>query len=179
MTWNIRRIISGHDADGKAGIVSDEFVDPVSIGALPGASFQMIWGTNDIPVVGSREEDPAFNPYFPGPGGVRIVLFRCPPDSASAAPQGDPEALMQEAGRLLPGALQAIAPDDEGMHKTDTVDFNLVLEGEIWFQAEGSPDVLVPQGSGVLLHGTRHAWHNRTDKPVYMLSVFIGARRAI
>lgn len=177
MAWDIRRIVSGHDADGKAGIVSDGPVQQISIGMLPGAAFQPIWGTNDTPTVGFREADPVFDPYFPPPGGSRIVLFRCPPDTADITPQGVPGALVQEADRKLPGIVQAVAPDDEGMHKTDTVDFTLVLEGEIWLETEGAPEVLLSQGSGVVLHGTRHAWHNRTDKPVYMLSVFTGAKR--
>lgn len=177
MTWDIRRIVTGHDANGKVGIVSDEQIKPVTIGLVPGAAFQLIWGMNETPVVGTKEKESTFTPYCPGPGGTRIVLFQCPPDSTGGTPQGDVAELMAEADRLLPGAMSAMAPDEEGMHKTDTVDFILVLEGEMWLTAEGAPETLMTAGTCVVLQGTRHAWHNRSDKPVYMLCAFTGAER--
>jgi hypothetical protein len=69
-------------------------------------------------------------PVFPPPGGTRLQIVRWPPDSAGP-PEGNPQELYAEAEQNLPGALDAIRPDAAGNHATDTLDWNVVFDGEM------------------------------------------------
>lgn len=61
------------------------------------------------------------------------------------------------------------------MHTTPTVDYDVVIEGEVWLElSEG--EVHLTTGDVVVQHGTRHAWRNKGDKPATVLAVLIGAQ---
>jgi mannose-6-phosphate isomerase-like protein (cupin superfamily) len=162
--------------DGATAAVSRSAPRTLNPGLLPGHSIHTLWGCDDVPRIGSGPTAPTFAPYFPGPGGVRVVLVRFPPDGGPG-PQGEPADLIAEAERLMPGAVAALAPDEAGLHATDTVDVNLVLEGELWLELEDGAEQRLRAGSAVVLHGARHAWHNRGDVPALLASVMVGARR--
>src|SRR3954466_6100336 len=83
---DVRRVVSGHDATGKAIVVSDEQVAPVTLALLPGSEFHQLWGadsTASFPDDGSR---PAAPSYFPPVGGFRFGFFTIPPDGGAGAP---------------------------------------------------------------------------------------------
>jgi quercetin dioxygenase-like cupin family protein len=63
------------------------------------------------------------------------------------------------------------------MHTTDTVDYGIVLEGEVWLELDDGQQIHLHPHDVVVQNGTRHAWRNRSDKPVRMAFVLIGARR--
>ena len=74
-------------------------------------------------------------------------------------------------------ALDRSSPRHPGFHKTDTIDYVIVLEGEIYaLMDEG--EVLMKQGDVLIQRGTNHAWSNRTDKPCYIMFVLIDAKPA-
>ncbi len=64
------------------------------------------------------------------------------------------------------------------MHTTDSVDYNLVLDGEIVLGLDDGQTVALKQHNVVVQHGTRHAWRNASDRPVTMLFVLVGAKRS-
>jgi quercetin dioxygenase-like cupin family protein len=65
--------------------------------------------------------------------------------------------------------------DNPGMHTTATVDFDMVLSGEVWLELDGGAERMLRAGDCVIQNGTRHAWHNRSDAPCVMLVVLLGA----
>lgn len=65
--------------------------------------------------------------------------------------------------------------DDWGMHATDTVDYDIILSGELWMELDDGVEVHLTPGDCVIQNGTRHAWRNRSTKNCIMLSVCIGA----
>jgi quercetin dioxygenase-like cupin family protein len=67
--------------------------------------------------------------------------------------------------------------DHPGMHTTDSVDYGIVLEGEVWLELDDGKQVHLKRHDVVVQNGTRHAWRNKTDKPVKMAFVLIGAQR--
>jgi quercetin dioxygenase-like cupin family protein len=62
------------------------------------------------------------------------------------------------------------------MHTTHTVDFGVVISGEIWLELDDGAEVHLTAGDTVIQNGTRHAWHNRTDEPCVIAVSIVGAR---
>ena len=176
--FDIRRISIGSEPGGKARVDVLETAVPTTAAALPGTEIFQIWGTDSPPTVGPGEQDVSFAPYFPEPGGLRFVLLTMPPeDVPPPAASVDPAEAAAEAERLFPGVLEALRPDEFGRHRTDTVDVNLVLDGELWLELDDGTEHRLTPGSCVVQRGANHAWHNRSGRPVLMASVLIGAHR--
>jgi uncharacterized cupin superfamily protein len=173
-----RLIVTGRESDGRSVFVTDEPGEPITVGAIPGSEFFMLWGTEDGPAtVGSRPEQPTLWPFFPGTGGTRILFLRWAPESSAPEELGDPDALAAEASEKLPGLLDVFEPDAPGMHTTDSVDYGICLEGELHLELDDGEEVTLTPGACVVQRGTRHAWHNRSDQPALMCYVLIGADR--
>lgn len=173
-----RLIVTGREADGTSVFVTDEPGQPITVGAMPGAEFYLFWGTEDgTATVGTKPRQPTLFPYFPGPGGTRILFLRWAPASSAPEQVADPQALAAEAAARLPGLMEVFEPDHPGMHATDTVDYGICLEGELYLELDGGKEVRLTPGACVVQQGTRHAWHNRSDKPALMCYVLIGANR--
>lgn len=175
-----RLIVTGHSADGDAIFVEDRRPEPVSVRALPGADFYLMWGTPDgVPKVGELQAAPVVRPYFPGRGGSRVIFLRWAPHSSEPepTPEYDPEAVADEVAEKLPGLLDPFEEPGSGMHTTDTVDYAICLEGELCLQLDNAAEVTLTPGTCVVQLGTRHAWENRSDQPALMCYVQLGADR--
>lgn len=169
----MRRVVTGHDAAGKAVFVSDEAVAPVAPTMLPGSEFHRLWGGDTpphFPDDGARPDDHA---YFPPVGGFRFGLFTIPPDGGVGAPPDlDFEAAMAEIEEKLPGLASHMEPADPGMHTTATVDFEVVLQGSVTLELDDGAKVSLGVGDTVVQNGTRHRWSNPGAEPA-VLAVFI------
>ena len=174
-TMMVRRVVTGHDADGKAIIASDEQVDGITVAMAPGAEFHRLWGGDSAPSFPDRGSQPAHHTYFPGVGGFRFGFFSIPP-MGEPAPLGDGQpdmdAVVAEAEQKLPGLLGYMEPTEPGMHTTPTIDFEVVLDGEVWLELDNGVEVHLKPGDTVVQNGTRHAWRNHGTKPA-RLAVFI------
>lgn len=178
MTIAPRLIVTGREADGTSVFVTDEPGQPITVGAIPGSEFYLLWGTEDgTATVGTKQRQPKQFPFFPGPGGTRILFMRWAPESSAPEQVSDPQALAAEASGKLPGLMEVFEPDHPGMHTTDSVDYGICLEGELYLELDGGKEVRLTPGACVVQQGTRHAWHNRSDKPALMCYVLIGASR--
>jgi quercetin dioxygenase-like cupin family protein len=89
----------------------------------------------------------------------------------------DMEALQEEISAKMPGLLDASDPSRLGMHRTDTIDFVVVLSGEVWLRLDES-EVHLQAGDCVVQRGTWHAWHNRSAKPCLIADVMISPQPA-
>jgi mannose-6-phosphate isomerase-like protein (cupin superfamily) len=173
-----RLIVTGRESDGTSVFVTDKPADPIEVDALPGSEIYLLWGTEDgAPTVGTKPRQPKHLPYFPGTGGTRILFHRFAPDSSASEVAGDPAAQAAEVAEKLPGLLDVFEPDHPGMHTTDSVDYGICLEGEMYLELDNGEEVRLTPGACVVQQGTRHAWHNRGDKPALMCYVLIGADR--
>ena len=179
MTIEPRLIVTGHDAGGNAVFVEDRRPESVSVQALPGADFFLLWGTPDGGAkVGERDAAPVLRPYFPGVGGSRALFLRWAPHSAEPQPAADPDQVRSEVTDKLPGLLDPFEEGGDGMHTTDTVDYAICLEGELCLELDNGAEVTLTPGTCVVQLGTRHAWKNRSDRPALMCYVQLGAVRA-
>ena len=175
---NIRRVVTGQSSDGKAVVVSDEPVEPITVSLMPGSEFHRVWGadaTTKLPSTGAAEQAPQ---YFPPADGFRFGFFTIGPQAVSMGPDFDLGAALAEVAEKLPGMVDVLEPERPGMHTTDTVDFDVVLSGEVDLELDDGADVHLRQGDCVVQNGTRHAWHNRSDQPCVMAVAIVGARRA-
>jgi len=174
----VRRVVTGHDRDGKAVFASDEAVDPLTVALIPGAEFHRLWGADQAPTFpddGSPTAQPA---YFPPVGGYRFGLFTVSPATEPAFAELDLQAAVAETEEKLPGLLSYLEPDNLGMHTTDTIDFEVVLSGEVILELDDGAERVLRPGDTVVQNGTRHRWRNRGTEPA-LLAVFItGAHRA-
>jgi quercetin dioxygenase-like cupin family protein len=102
-----------------------------------------------------------------------------PPDPApDAAPAAQPDEstlneLVAEAEEKFPGLIGAFEPDAPGMHQTVTVDYAIVLAGELWLELDDGAEVRLPTGSCVVQNGARHAWRNKSNGPATLAYVMV------
>ena len=174
----VRQVVTGQDASGKSVFVSDTEVAPVTLSQIVGPEFHRLWGADVAPTLPTDGTPPAQPTYFPPTGGFRIGLFTLPPADAPVPPDLDPAALFAEMAEKLPGMADVMEPDHPGMHTTDTVDFEIVLSGEVFLELDDGAEVHLRPGDTVVQNGTRHAWHNRSNEPAVLFVVLLGASRS-
>jgi mannose-6-phosphate isomerase-like protein (cupin superfamily) len=95
----------------------------------------------------------------------------------AAIPSFDPAAADAEQRIHVPGLAEKFEAEAPGMHTTDTVDYDIVLDGEIWLELDDGAEVHLQQGDVAIQCGTRHAWRNKGEKAATMCFVLIGAQR--
>ena len=175
----VRRVATGH-VGGKASVIFDG-ITPRShdFVHLPGMSTALIWSTTVNPAVPCDNQDPISETsgFLPSVGETRFVVLAFPPDSVAMSPGFDAAAAGRENMEHAPDIASLIEPDNPGMHTTDTVDYGIVLEGEVWLELDDGKEVHLKPHDVVIQNGTRHAWRNKSDKPVKMAFVLVGAKR--
>ena len=176
----VRRIVTGRDRDGKSTFWSVGLA-PRSLNYVhtPGMCNTQIWATAARASLNAPIADPTLSPVtvLPEVGGTAFMIVKFPPDSVMHSPQFDPVAAAKENAAWLPGLAERFELDSPGMHTTDTIDYGVVLSGEIWLELDdGATERLLPHDV-VIQNGTRHAWRNKGNYEAVMAFVLIGAQR--
>jgi hypothetical protein len=160
----IRRVVSGHDENGRSVILMDSEIgnvigeDDEAAGALALAE---LWSTSETPVDNSGIQDqarPSFD-LLPDTRGSLLRFFEIAPEPPGTAKSG------------------AGADGHPGFHITDTLDYIIVLEGEIFAMLEEG-ETLLQVGDVFIQRGTNHAWSNRSDRPCRMAAIMLDAKPA-
>ena len=164
----VRRIVTVDDEEGKSVAIADgPSPDVRTDPARPGYSSTRIWVTDRTParIKGVRETLDTPHTIEPPPGGsvCRVVTF--PPDESFRGKVGAREVQAFFAAMGSPRA-STYGPDAPHpyMQKTRTLDFCLVIEGEITLVLDHE-EVQLKAGDTVVQRGTNHAWSNRSGKP--------------
>ncbi len=174
----VRRIVTGHDSRGRSIVQEDGApARVVTLGGESGTTFHEVWSTRSTPAAIDRASGEAAETgisLLPPAGGTRIRILDIPPDDGSVA------ALPREAVRALfeaIGAGHAVAenPPHPLMHRTETVDYGIVLEGEIVLILDES-ETIVRAGEIVVQRGTSHAWANRSSANARIAFVLIDGK---
>lgn len=174
----IRCVSTGHDAQGRAVVAEDRLVEASSPPLMPGMGFHFLWhraGTPRFPDAGHAD---AGGSYFPPAGGLRWLVFTVPAERKPPPPGTDLAAARAGTEAMLPGLLGLMEPANPGMHRSDTIDFVYVLEGEIVLELDDGCETTLRAGDAAVQNGTRHAWRNRSGRPCRLLVVMAGAVRA-
>jgi hypothetical protein len=174
----IRRVIAGTDAEGHSVILSDGFAPhSQDFTSLPGQSQTRIWFASQTPSTLIPDDEPTtpHGPVLPDAGGASFVVVRFAPDYLAEEPGFDPVAAGREFAGCAPDIAAATEIDNPGMHRTPTVDYGVVLEGEIWLEVDGGVQARLTRGDTVVQLAGRHAWRNKTGKPALVAFVLTGA----
>ncbi|MGH9271675.1 MAG: cupin domain-containing protein [Ilumatobacteraceae bacterium] len=174
----VRRVVTGHDADGKAVVASDTEVDGFRPALTPGSEFHRLWGADAPPSFPDHGTEPPQGQYFPPVGGFRFGFFAIPPhnrEPGGPPPPDDLEGAMAEFEAAMPGLASHMEPDAPGMHTTSTIDFEVVLEGEVWLELDDGVEVHLEPGDTVVQNGTRHAWRNHGETTARLAVFIVGA----
>jgi len=175
----VRRIVTGHNDDGRSIIVDDG--DSPNVFAsedITGFGAVVPWLTEpgDVSNLGNDDAAPADAaiPMYPKAGGTVFRIASFPPDDAYSA-----DAASSMFGSFDGEHARDAAGDDASdrhfwFHRTDSLDYAIVLEGEIWLLTD-EDETLVRPGEVVIQRGTSHAWSNRSDQICRMAFVLIGA----
>ena len=174
---NINCVVTGRDESGKSVFIRNVPVQPVTLALLPGYEFHRLWGSDCAPELPSDGTPPPHPRYFPPAGGFRFAFFTIPPDATARLDTIDVASALAEIHQKLPGMIDVLEPDHPGMHTTDTVDFDVVLSGEVYLELDDGAEVHLKAGDCVIQNGTRHAWHNRSNDNCVISVALIGAAR--
>jgi quercetin dioxygenase-like cupin family protein len=146
MTLQIRRVVTGHSAEGHAKVEIDENVNNV-ISNRPGASSSVIWATKGFPVNNDGFSDPtsgSFKTTVEGGTVFRVVRYE-------------------------PG----VTPRN---HRTDSIDYAVVISGAIEMELDDGVVVKLKAGDVLVQRGTIHNWVNRGTEDCIIAFVLISAR---
>jgi mannose-6-phosphate isomerase-like protein (cupin superfamily) len=171
-----RRVVTMNDG-GKSVVQSDEQLQAYEFKSVPEYEHTLVWVNPTTPDLGQEQR---FDRYpesvVPGPGGTSLHFVTFPPGSVFSAPSFDGEAARREALTRLRGLADHFEKEDPAMHSTNTVDYAVVYDGEIWLELDDDMTVHLRRGDTVVQNGTRHAWRNNGTKPVTMLFFLNGAK---
>jgi mannose-6-phosphate isomerase-like protein (cupin superfamily) len=176
----VRRVVTGIGPEGRSGVVSDGPAPRAAeFRTVPGFAATLLWSTPaDASVGQGRPKDETVHvSYLPAAGETRLMIVRFPPDAVMQRPDFDAAAFGGEFAANIPGLAETFEMDHPGMHTTDSVDYDVVLDGEIVLELDEGREVTLRAQDVAVQHGTRHAWRNRSDRPATMLFVLVGARR--
>ena len=177
MNGKIRRVVTGHDANGKAIVLEDRDAPAVRTNPhRPGHISVDLWRTNASPVVLKAEEpDPTAGPkvIHPLPNGTVFRISEIAPET-EAIRNMDPEKAKEVFKAMGAENASTFGQNKRHpfMHRTETVDYAVVLEGEIVMLLD-EDEVHLKAGDVVIQRGTNHAWSNRSNKPAKMLYVLV------
>jgi hypothetical protein len=165
-----RRIVTGHDSHGKAVVLLDSIVPPQQRGAN---GVTLFWVTSEFPTDAGAATDRAqvqIGVPPPANGTVfRIVEFA--PGSAHSAPI-DHHQILHAMG--IDPATQGY-PRHANTHRTRTIDYAVVVEGEIDMLLDDT-DIHVKAGDVLVQQATNHAWVNNGNKPCRIAFILIDAK---
>src|SRR5206468_6353247 len=155
MALQVRRVVTGHDANGKAIVASDECMKGVSAPARPYISRCEIWSTDEMPVDNSEAAAAAQRKGF-------VTRYNY---------VGTGQGTVVRITEFAPGA-------PKFMHRTETVDYALLLSGECDLELDSGEVAHLKPGDVVVQRGTMHAWVNHGPAPCVFAFILIDAEPA-
>jgi mannose-6-phosphate isomerase-like protein (cupin superfamily) len=158
----VRKVVTGHDAEGRAVIARDEKIDGMSIPGL--GELTVLWSADEPATYPNAGDNPAAPALFPPVGGIRFVIATYSPEFDVVAPEPLPGMHVDEG-------------DEPGMHRTDSTDFGILLSGNVVVEVDDGVEVLLSPGDVVVQNGTRHRWRVAGDVPATLAAFIIGAHR--
>ena len=176
MASPIRRVVTGKDATGKAIAMIDALATTVHRREELGITNTLLWVTDSVPVDISSREDAANRKIgvVPPPGGTIFRVIEFAPEREVHADYETKLQIFQGLG-LGPEGPYREKPREPTMHRTKTVDYALILSGEIVMLLDDS-EIHLKQGDVVIQRGTNHAWINRGERPCQVAFVLVDAK---
>ena len=172
----IRRVVTGKDATGKAVVLMDSAAPNVHVRKEAGLAATFLWLTNSFPALLDQHQGPDSQRtgIAPPPNGTIFRVVEFAPENEITADYETRLQLTRQLG-LAPEGSTRDRPRDPGMHRTRSLDYAIVLSGEIDMLLDDS-EVHLQAGDVVVQQGTNHAWVNRSERPCQIAFVLIDAK---
>ena len=174
MIWRVRRVLTGHDAHGRSIFLADgEAQNVKEMASMPGLALTDLWETAGAPASNAGDKDSAARPVRLGPpkNGTILRIVEFPPDTAWRG-SVDGKAAFKSIGA---GHAKDASSGDPMMHRTNTVDYIIVLKGEIYAVME-TGEKLLRAGDILVQRGTNHSWSVRGTEPCIVAAVLVDAK---
>ncbi|HWM41904.1 MAG TPA: cupin domain-containing protein [Burkholderiales bacterium] len=174
MIWRVRRVLTGHDAEGRSSFIADSEAPNIKeMPHFPGLALTDLWETKGAPASNAGDADAAERPVRlePPKNGTILRIVEFPPDSTRPR-DSDGSAGFKALGA---GHAQDRRSADPMMHKTATVDYIIVLKGEIHAIME-TGEKLLRAGDVLVQRGTNHSWSVRGSEPCIVAAVLVSAK---
>ena len=174
MIWRVRRVLTGHDADGRSTFIADgEAPNVKEMASMPGLALTDLWETGAAPASNAGDKDAAARAVRlePPKNGTILRIVEFPPDTAWRG-SVDGNAAFKSIGA---GHVQDRGSADPMMHKTSTVDYIIVLKGEIHAVMD-TGERLLRAGDILVQRGTNHSWSVRGNEPCIIAAVLVSAK---
>ena len=175
-----KRVVTGHNRQGQAWVASSGTTpNSFPLKAVPGTVFHEIWNSGASPALLDNAADPTDKPLqlSPAPLGSLIRVVDIPPDSVqNQVSDAQAAATFAEIGQAHAGTGHADSRH-KLMHRTETLDYGIVTEGEVWLVLD-EDEVHLKRGDIVVQRGTNHAWSNRTEAMARMVFILLDGRFA-
>lgn len=174
----VRRVVTGHDGQGRAVFLEDGPVPRVQrIGGPGGPLFFEVWNTGATPAPidrASGEPPEAGIQLAPPRNGTRIRVLDIPPEDASfeTLTPAQAKAHFAEVGAADASSHSGSGSRHAFMHRTETIDYGIMLEGELTLILDVG-ETIVRAGDIVIQRGTNHGWANRSGRPCRIAFVLI------
>jgi mannose-6-phosphate isomerase-like protein (cupin superfamily) len=172
----IRRFITGWGENGRSKIIENEAMEGKTLPERPGFRMANIWATTATPApIKAPEETGKLFGVHPPKNGTVIRVMDIPPQPKQAEASKAQHSVTRH--QMFPDAIRDKGDTSKhpGMHMTDTVDYAILIEGEIWAIMEDE-EVLMKAGDVLVQRGTVHAWANRSDKMARICFVLIDGK---
>ena len=173
----VRRIVTGHDQQGRAIILEDGPPPRIQRIGPHGPLFYEIWNTRETPApIDAASGEPAESGIVLAPParGTRIRVLDIPPDAPemTALTPEQARAHFAEIGAADASRHSGANTRHTLMHRTETIDYGIVLEGELVLILDEG-ETTVRAGDIVIQRGTNHGWANRSDRPCRIAFILI------
>jgi len=173
MAHTYRRVLTGHNEDGRSIILSDATATTVKeMKPITGLVATDLWETRGAPASNAGDEDAADRPVAlePPQNGTVFRMVEFPPDTAWSN-DADAAAAFATIGAAH---VSNATSSDPLMHRTNSVDYLTVVKGEIWAVMEEG-EVCLKEGDIMVQRGTNHSWSVRTEEPCLVSAVLVSA----
>ncbi|WP_315831755.1 cupin domain-containing protein [Bradyrhizobium prioriisuperbiae] len=174
MPYRIRRVVTGHDKDGKSKILMDGLAPNIlEMASMPGVALTDLWRTKTSPAsnIGNADTATGKIKLEPPESGTILRIVEFPPDKAWRDTANAATAFKSIGAGHAPDH----ASGDPMMHTTATVDYIIVLQGAIYAIMDNE-ETLLEQGDILIQRGTNHSWSVRGDEPCIVAAVLVGAK---
>ncbi|MEK6243764.1 MAG: cupin domain-containing protein [Pseudomonadota bacterium] len=173
MVWKVRRVLTGHDKEGRSTFIADGYASNVKeVASMPGLALTDVWETTGARASNEGHADAAARPVRlePPKNGAIFRVVEFPPDS-----QWRNHADARTAfGSIGARHVSDLTSRDPLMHKTDTVDYAVVLKGEIYAIMDQG-ETLLRAGDVLVQRGTNHSWSVRGNEPCLVAFTLVSA----
>lgn len=172
-----RRVVTGH-TEGKAVVLSDVKLSTYAFKNIPGFEHTYVWTADEAREADPREVDANLpKSALPSAGGSLVQIVTFPPATKRTQNLADPKVVAQEYRARLPGLAETFERAGSQMHTTPTIDYALILDGELWLELDDGATVWLSAGDIVVQQATRHGWRNKAERPGTVVFFMLGASR--